>query len=512
MFTVYDLFRSAVQDYPDSPAIICQDCSLNYKELDDQVNTLTDSLLRWGIGKGDRVGIYYPNSTLYPVLLYALNRIGAVFVPFNTRLNKEEIVSLINLTDCQFIIFDTRFGKTGIDASEECPDVKMFIPGCESGILSCKKEAPVILAPGECIERSPEDEGLIIFTGGTTSSGSGVIVTQGALTDRVTMKFRDDQRTVHSDIMLNHAPLFHTGGLSLMIQTLSAGGCFVMSEKLDPDAIVSDCEKYRITQLAMIPPSNIYRIEEAQKRLNKDLSSVSLCIMAGGKTDPEIAEKTFSLFPNTKLYLNYGSSENAITLGHIMSRKDSMEKPWRLNSSGVPNMQSFIRLLDEDGNEVPVGESGEAWGKSPAMMKSYLSGQTPFANGWFPTGDIFRKDEDGFYYFICRKKNMIKSGGENVFAEEVEAVIKEYPPVKDCVVFGLSDRQYGELVSAAIICSQGEHCDPQELLAFCREKIASYKKPRKIFFVEEFPVSAVGKISRRKLVDMLKAQEPDYSI
>lgn len=297
-----------------------------------------------------------------------------------------------------------------------------------------------------------------------------------------------------------------------MIQALSAGASFVMSEKFDPEGIIEDCEEYQITQVALIPPTIIYRIAAAKNMDRDKLRSVRLCIMAGGPTDPETADKVFDTFPNTVLYLNYGSSENAITLGHVMSREDCRKHPWMLKSSGINNMASAIRLLDDDGNEVENGKAGEAWGKSPCQLKAYIGEELRSKDGWIPTGDIFRKDEDGYYYFVCRKKNMIKSAGENVYSEEVENIIKKHPAVQDCIVFGYPHKEYGELVAAAVVLKSGVTISGSDLISYCRTQMASYKKPRKIYFLKELPTAATGKIQRKVLKEELLKRVPDYSL
>lgn len=285
-----------------------------------------------------------------------------------------------------------------------------------------------------------------------------------------------------------------------------------MSEKFDPDAIIEDCERYQVTQMVLIPPNIIYSIADSPLMSSDKLSSVRLCIVAGGAADSTVVGKIFDTFENASIYLNYGSSENSITLGHIMSRKDFKQKPWRIKSVGIANMASFVRLLDENGNEVPTGEVGEAWGKSPAQMKYYLGRDSNAVNGWIPTGDLFRKDEDGYFYFVSRKKNMIKSGGESVYAEEVECVLKQHPDIKDCIVFGLPDRTYGDAVAAAIVPEVGKSLVGEEIVDFVKDRIASYKKPRKLFYVDEFPLTAAGKIARGEFTETLAARKPDYSI
>ncbi len=507
--TLYDLFYNSVLDFPNHTAIICGNCELTYKQLNEQINLLTDVLLAHGIKKGERVGVFYPNCVFYAALFYAALRVGAVFVPFNIRLSDAETAELVNITGCSTFIFHRSFQDRINALDSACGSIERWIAGGDDN-LDESADFRKSEAAAESVPVSGDDEALIIFTGGTTCHGSAVVSTHEALVCRVVMRYRDEKRIMPDDVMLNHAPMFHTGGLSIMFQTLASGGCFLMGRKFDADDIIDECEQYGVTQLILIPPSIVYRIVKSSHIAEGKLSSVKLVVLAGGASDEETVAKVFETFKNADVYLSYGSSENSVTLSQRITRKAFAERPALIKSSGRASMMSRVKLLDDDGNEVPIGQPGEAWGKSPAQMKEYIDKDCHAVDGWLPTGDIFIRDEEGYFYFVTRKKNMIKSGGENVYAEEVEATIRKHPAVKDCVVFGLHRDKCGETVAAAVVIQPGAALSGKELISFCKANLASYKKPRTVFFISDIPTSAAGKVARGELIEIMKSRTPDY--
>lgn len=289
-----------------------------------------------------------------------------------------------------------------------------------------------------------------------------------------------------------------------MLKILSFGACFCLLENFDADVIAQTIEKERVTQMSLIPPTVLNRFSEIRQKKTLDLSSVRILQLAGGVCDEPTLELAFQLMPNVICVNALGSSENAAYLANPFSKEDFYANRQIYRSVGKPQIFYDVKLVKEDGTEASVNEPGEMYGRGLAMMSGYLNREDTFtADGWFPTGDVLRRDEDGNYFFCTRSKDMIKCGGENIYAVEVENAIVSNPKVKQCAVVGIPDKQWGEIVAAAVVLQPGEECAPQELIDYCKKKIASYKKPKVVCFVNQLPVTGVGKVNKEAVKKLL---------
>lgn len=305
------------------------------------------------------------------------------------------------------------------------------------------------------------------------------------------------------EVALTHCPFFHTACLSILVKMLALCGTFVLVDKVDSDFIFDQIEKYHVTMMLMVPPLLYMRLYDSGLWKKYDTSSLREAQFTGGKCSMDYVHKIFTMFPNCKLRPSYGSTEVCASCSAVLSREEFERRPELCKTVGRINANCEMKLVDNDGNEVPVGEVGEGLVRSPAVFRGYIKNEELNArvlrDGWFHTEDLLRRDEEGFYYLVDRKKDMIKTGGENVYAQEVEDVLRNHPSIFDCALIGVDDDRFGEAVAAAIVLNPGCTLSDEELIAYCRANLPSYKKPRYVAFVDELPHNVTGKIQKSVL-------------
>jgi acyl-CoA synthetase (AMP-forming)/AMP-acid ligase II len=343
---------------------------------------------------------------------------------------------------------------------------------------------------------------LNIFTSGTTGPSKTAVHTQGGLFLTTVTMLTDETLFDSSTVYLNYAPLFHFGGMNAMLQTLGIGGTLVLTEDFRPESMLGIIEREKVSNLMVLPPSLCLRFYEECSKREYDLASVKVIILAGGVCTQEIAEYTFSLFRNACMFNGYSQSENAVRMALKLTREEYKNEPNLINSVGVPSAWCEVRLVDENGVDVDRGECGEVWGRSPYMLDHYLEGDA-FVDGWFQTGDLMRQDTNGRFYFMGRVKDMIKSGGENVYACEVEETIMKSGLIQEVAVVGLPDKYLNEIVVAVAVLTPNAVFSENDVIEWCKENMASYKKPRRVYFVDALPLEVTGMLSKTKLRTLL---------
>lgn len=501
----YFLTRNA-SCYPEKIALIFRNLSLTYHQLNERVNCLANHLLAMGITKGDRVGYIFPNCIEIVEIWFATQRIGAVAVPINCRLLPGEMIEMIDFAECGVLAYHSAFRAAANQAKLENPRLRRIIC-CGDQICDGEYSFASLCETGNTnepnIEVKEEDWSMILFTSGTTGVSKGVVRTQRIIRDYALMMMIENGGAHEDEIFLTHCPLFHTAGMGLLMKVMALSGTFIIMDKVDPQEVLTMIDQYKVTQIMLLPPILYARLYEVQGWEKYNLSSVREAQATGGRCSLDLVKVMFQMFPNCKIKTSYGSSETCAPTSVLMTQDEVLRNPERIKSVGRLNSLVEIKLCDPSGREVPRGETGEALVRSSMVMKEYLNHpeltEAVFSGGWFHTEDMFRQDEDGYYYLMDRRKDMIKTGGENVYAQEVEGVLNEHPAVKECAVIGVSDRCFGEAVAVAIVLNKGYTMSDQEIIVFSRKHLASYKKPRYIAFVEELPRNSVGKIQKNSL-------------
>lgn len=502
MTGLYDLLLVNSRNYRDKVALIDSDGQeISYGELSSRINALAWSLSRRGIRKGQHVGLMFHNRSELIVTFYAALKIGAVAVPFSFQLLDREIVDGIKASGCDAFLFEEGLVNDVSFVQGDCDEVKVW--AC---LFSCSSMEPKdmvsfasLLAEGDqkwafraCV--GADDDELMLFTSGSTGKPKCVVHSHEGALMLFSLAMMSGSAFRHDDIMLYYAPLYHLAGITYLAYLMSLGATLVLMRGFDPLRFFDLIDSYRVTQVFLIPPVLIDRLvaEDAQR----DLASVKWVILSGGIGGPDVARKAFRLFQNASLCTTYGQTERAANTVLYLSREEFAREPCLASSIGKVTQYSEVKLLDGKGNEV---DEGEAYARCPGMLKRYEGRAFPFDEGWFATGDVLRRNNQGYYWFVDRTKDMIKTGGENVFPLEVEAVVGQMPGVVECAVFGLPGGRFGETVSVAVVVEREGAVLAEDVTEWCRSRMAGFKRPRAIFFVDELPRNSVGKVQKAQL-------------
>ena len=483
--------------------------SFTYPEMNKRVNRLAHSLASLGLQKGDKLAVLLENCIEIVELFLATAKTGIVIIPINFRLAAPEIEYIVTNSDAKaFIVHDLFAGNVDPvrDKLKNIPAENYVMVGkpregylaYEDFIRDGREEEPEVTV-------DPKDTWILIYTSGTTGRPKGVIRSHESLIayylhNAVDFGFSE------KDVCLNVMPLCHINSIFFTFIFLYIGGSAYIHPAIgfDPAEILEIIEREKITFISLIPTHYTLILNAPEEAKRRDVSSIQklLCSSAPGRKSMKMAVMEF--FPGVKLFEAYGSTEAGTVT--ILKPEFQMTK---LGSIGYESLGTdVIKILDDNGNELPDGEIGELYSRGPMLFDEYykLPEKTAesFRNGLFSAGDMARRDADGFYYLVDRKNNMIITGGENVYPSEVEEVIGSHEGVQDCAVIGLPDEKWGEKVTAVVIRKAGVSAtdlDEDRLKAFCRGKIAGYKLPKEVLFIDEdqMPRTPTGKILHRKL-------------
>lgn len=480
-----------------------------YAELNQRANRTANGLQeKYGLQKGDRVSILAHNSIAYVDLLFGIGKIGAIFAPLNWRLTSRELTYIVN--DCQpkILVVGPEFVSV---YNEMCAaiDVRHVLSlegasitdaGSYEGLLdqaSAKEpESPLV---GE------EDAYCILYTSGTTGRPKGAVlphrqVLWNAINTVISWGLSE------KDVSPILTPMFHSGGLFVFLVPLFyAGGRIIMTRSFDPDASLKLIADERCTVILGVP--TLFQVWMNSPRFAEtDFSHVHFFISGGAPCPPTLIE-AWSKAKGVTMRQGYGLTEVGVNC-FSMTDEDALRK---MGSVGKPIFHSEMRLVDVKGNDVPVGETGELLIKGPHVCTGYWNNpiataevlrddpSTGSGGAWFHTGDMARMDEEGCFYIVGRFKDMIISGGENVYAAEVEAVFREHACVADAALIGQPDEKWGEVGLMIVACKPNQSVDAEELLQFCSGRLAKYKIPKRVEFVESLPYSPYGKVMKAEL-------------
>lgn len=460
-----------------------------YGDMNDRAKRLAQYLNENGVGKGDRVALLAPNHVSYFDLLFASMKIGCIFVPLNWRLSSEELYYVIN--DCApSTIFVHEMYASKYDWLKEMHTV---VIKNNSYIDSLKIDNRL-----EVIELHEKDPLAMIYTGGTTGNPKGAVLSHESI-------FWNAINTIvswnleRSDCTLTTIPMFHTGGLNaLSMPILLVGGTVVIRSNFEPEMAINDLIDYKCTIVLFIPTMYHMMIQtEAFKQAQFPNMKVFL---SGGAPCPLTVYEAF-YEKGLQFKEGYGLTEAGPNNFYIHP-DDAREKR---GSVGQPMMLNDIKIVDEQGNDVGINEVGELWLKGKHLFEFYWNNEKAtdevFHDDWFKTGDLARRDKDGYVYITGRKKEMIITGGENVYPLEIEHWLQSHDAINEVAVVGVPDDKWGEMV-VAYISFKGERLTEEELAKYCEQKLARYKIPKKFIEVDELPKTHVGKINKNALVEM----------
>jgi acyl-CoA synthetase (AMP-forming)/AMP-acid ligase II len=492
-FTIYEAARRNAQVFPDRLAVVDDDKRLTFKQFLDLVNRLAVGLRREGIKRGDRIGIMSRNNLEYLALYFAVARCGAIFVPINIRLSQEEVQYI--LSDCQpkLLFADSSFQPL-LDQNilKTHPVKKCFFMAHEQGRFAGFDQ--LISNDGKMKEVNVgRDDGLIIiYTAAVGGKPRGALLTHAnVLASNIQIMF--GLSLTSNDTYLGVLPLFHVAGLLISSNIFHAGAANVIMPQFDPQKALEVIQQEKISILFEFSPM-LEQIVEKMRGQKYNVSSVRLVL---GITYPDCFEE-FQAATKAVFYRVWGQTETSSFI--TLCRHD--ERP---GSVGRALPLTHIRIVDDQGQQVNVGQSGEIVARSPQVFKGYwnLEEETVFTfrEGWHHTGDLGRLDEEGFLWFVGRKqeKELIKTGGENVYPVEVESVILKHPDIAEVSVIGVPDPKWIESIKAVCVMKEGRAVTEKEVIDFVSQRIAPYKKPKHVQFVNSLPKTEKGEIDRAKV-------------
>ncbi|MDP2645398.1 MAG: long-chain-fatty-acid--CoA ligase [Desulfobacterales bacterium] len=489
---------------PEKRALIFEGRQCTYLQLQERVYRLANGLIRLGLKEGDRVAVLAENCFEYLEIYAGVAKAGGVVAPLNYRLLPGDIAHLINYVRTGFLILGAGFIPMINSIRGEIKQVRHFIALEETaeGMIGYDRLIAGSPAVNPQIRRKMEDLFCLLFTGGTTGLPKAAMLTHRNLYN-VALSFIVETTLAAGDVHLVFTPLFHTAGMWPLLMNLMLGNTQVVLRSVDVDSVVEAIDQWKITySMWMSSIIGLILNHPGVAGKKKDLSSLRLISTGGAPLPTVLVKRLIDAFDCT---VTTGGGQTETGIFCSMKYNDHMDThPERMASAGLPiitNMQ--FKIVDENDAEVPAGVVGEVLVRGDSVMTGYwdMPGETAesMRGGWQHTGDLCKVDEKGFLYYVDRKKDMIKSGGENVYSKEVEEVLYAHPDVLEAAVIGVPDEKWGEKVKAALVLREGKKTTEKDAIEFCKSRLAGFKCPKSIAFINALPKTAMGKIDKPAL-------------
>jgi acyl-CoA synthetase (AMP-forming)/AMP-acid ligase II len=494
------LLENAAAKYPEKTALICNGRWNTYESLKIRANCIANSLYFAGITKGTKVAILAYNSIEFIEIIFALMKIGAVGVPLNHRLTDSELELLIEHAEAKALFYEPglhRLIPNDVEGLEHIISMggKTNIASfCYEDLLTCPREQPVYEQVGE------DDTSFIIYTAGTTGNPKGVLLTHNNLLWN-TVNYAAAYQLTPEDIELATTPLFHISTLGRAFTYISSGITFILCRKFDPKVSFELIQSHGVTSITQTP-TMYHMMLRVFNDQNWDTSSVKRVVSGASPMSLKTKEALKVLFPRAGFYDLYGLTEASPGVS-ILTPPDFERK---MGSVGKPMQNVEVRIKGKDKRPAPAGLVGEIVCRGPNIMRGYYKDpdatKHALQNGWLHTGDLGKLDEEGYLYIKGRKKDLIISGGINIYPGEVEEILMQHPAVEDAAVIGVRDETWGEKVLAFVVLNKDNICTEQHLLAFCKERLAGFKCPKSVIYSNHIPRNAAQKVLKEELRKM----------
>jgi fatty-acyl-CoA synthase len=502
--TIADLLHRSAMRYPGKTGLVCGDTRWTFAEFDAVCDRLAAGLSRLGAGKASRVAVLARNSHAFAALRFALARLGAVLVPINFMLKAEEVAYILKHAGAQMLATDSGLADTARAAAALDTAVKQFVwlPSEEpsqpvSGMISFNDLARTDGQP-PAVDLAGTDLAQIVYTSGTESSPKGAMLTH----DAVLWQYAScavDASIATGDMMLHALPLYHCAQLDVFLgPAVYVGATSIVTAKPTPDNLLPLIARHKITSF-FAPPTVWISLLRSPLFDSTDLSTLRKGYYGASIMPVEVLNELARRLPDVGFWNLYGQTEIA-PLATMLGPQDQLRKP---GSCGRAVLNVETRVVDEDMRDVAPGQVGEIVHRSPHLMLGYFHDdertKAAFQGGWFHSGDLATIDEEGFITVVDRKKDMIKSGGENVASREVEEMIYRLPAVSEVAVIGVPDPKWIEAVAAVVVVKAGQQLTEQEVLEHCNRHMAGFKAPKSVVFSESLPKNPSGKLLKREL-------------
>ena len=513
MLNLAVFLENSARDIPEHPAVIFGDRQFTYAEIDAVASRIGSALVKEGIAPGDRVALSCLNLPYFPIVYYAILKAGAVVVPLNVLLKRDEVAYHLRDSGAKaYFCFEGTpelpLGEEGLAGFQDTPGCeKMWVISADPGQAECMGQPTLLPLIGagdpefRAVPTAPGDTAVILYTSGTTGQPKGAELTHSNIVmNCMVMKDIGDMRP--EDVVMIVLPLFHSFGQTCQMNAgFCMGNTLVLMPRFDPGPVLEAMLEHKVSVFAGVPTMYWGLLEHKGPEMERagEIAETLRLGMSGGSAMPVEIMNNFDERFKVKILEGYGLSETSPVA--TFSRPDRPRKP---GSVGLPIWGVEVGIVNPEGEFLKTGEEGEIVIKGHNIMKGYYNRPEATANainkdGWFHSGDVGRLDEDGYLTIVDRVKDMIIRGGYNVYPRELEELIVTHPEVSLVAVVGVPDNKLGEEVKAYVIPADGATLQEDELVAWCRERMAAYKYPRQVEFRKELPMTATGKILKREL-------------
>ncbi|OGO43887.1 MAG: hypothetical protein A2Z05_01545 [Chloroflexi bacterium RBG_16_60_22] len=508
-----DFLNIATAICPDKAAIVFEDKRYTFSQLNERVNRLANGLIKLGVQKGDRVAFIQVNCNQCVETYFAVAKMAGIYLPLNFRAKEKEFSYMLNTAEASTVIAGERYLPMIQSIQGEVKSLKHLI--------SLEKKHEGMLYYEDIIKSSPADEvvaeigdkdtTILMYTAGTTGFPKGVMLSHNSFSsyvlDNVTPA---DPEADDSNILT--VPLYHVAGIQAMMAAIYGGRTLVMERQFEPEEWMTLVEREKANR-AMMVPTMLKQLLDHPNFKKHDLSSLRVITYGAAPMPLPVIRKALDEFPGVSFINAFGQTETASTItalgpeDHVITgatEEERERKLKRLASIGKPMADVQMKVVDDDGKKLGPNEVGEILARGPRVMSGYWRDEEKTAktidkDGWVHTGDVGYVDEDGYYFLSGRSSDMIIRAGENISPEELENVIREHPKVEDVAVIGVPDETWGEEPRAVVIPRKGEKPTEEEIMEWCREHLASYKRPRTVVFVDSLPRNPMGKLIKREI-------------
>ena len=498
---VGEILTITTNKFPERIAVVFENQRLTYQEFNERVNRFANGLLRLGLKKGDKVAVLLFNSIPLVEILFASAKTGGVFTPINFRFTADEVFYILDHSDTRFFIYGEELSEIVEKIRSRLQKVEFYLSVGDSAPSTAMNYETVLkesLPQEPDVPISEKDECQLMYTSGTTGKPKGALLTHGNLLWNLfnTVLGREEKEGETSIVI---DPLYHTAALNNhFITRIAMAGTSVLIKHFDPKRVMEVIEKEKVTVISGAPA--VYHLMLSLPEGRYDTRSITKCTTGASILPNETKERLVKLFPNlTGIYDVYGCTEATPSIA-ILKAKDSLRKR---ECVGPPVSFLEVRIVDDQDRDLPKGEVGELICRGPNVMKGYYKDEEAtreaLREGWLYTGDLARMDEEGFVYIVDRKKDMIVSGGENIYPREIEEILYSHPRIEDAAIVGVPDSLWGESVKAFVVLKKGETLTEAEVVEYCKTHLASYKKPKSVEFVESLPRNPSGKVLKTLL-------------
>ena len=498
---------------PDRDCVVFEGKRYTFSQVNDRSNRLANSLASLGVKKGDMATILQVNCNQFLEIYYALAKLGAILVPVNFRAKENELTYMFNNCGAVALFMGDRYVKMVNNMRPNLTSMKYYISidGKEDN-MHYYEDLISSGSPDDVVsDISDDDVTLLMYTAGTTGNPKGVPMTHNSYAVYVLENVDPASPDIEERNLLT-VPLYHVAGFQALLAAVYGGRTVIMMRQFEVNEWMDIVQKEKVNR-AMLVPTMLKRVVDLPDFDKYDLSSLRVITYGAAPMPFEVIKKAIEMLPNVRFINAFGQTETSSTIttlgpeDHNISGtpEEKAKKLKRLEFSiGKPMPDVEMKVIDDEGNEVPIGEIGEFVAKGPRIMKGYFKDDEKTAkaftkDGWLRTSDRGYRDEDGYYYLAGRGDDMIIRAGENISPEELESVLYSHPKIDEVAVIGIPDPEWGQEPRAVVVTKKGEEATAEEIMDYCRSRLAGFKRPRSIIFLDSLPRNSMGKVLKKEL-------------